>query len=91
MLWPGSSHALNQGLNKVSATSVYNLGIAALQLQERDLLACTSKKSEVLRDVYRQIFLSKHAICTRSTKEEGERRIIIIRKSFRWLTTFRII
>jgi hypothetical protein len=37
-----------KGLNKVSATSVYNLGIAVLQLRERNPSAYRSEKSEVL-------------------------------------------
>jgi hypothetical protein len=45
----------SKGLNKVSATSVYNLGITALQVRERDPSAYRSRGSEVLTYAWKSV------------------------------------
>jgi hypothetical protein len=49
-------------LNKVSATSVYNLGIAASQLRERDPSTYRSEKSEVLTYDWKRLIKRRRRI-----------------------------
>jgi hypothetical protein len=51
-----------KGLNKVSATSVYNLGIAASQLRERNPSAYRSEKSEVLMYDWKRLIKGRRRI-----------------------------
>jgi hypothetical protein len=51
-----------RGLNKVSATSVYNLGTAASQLRERAPSVYRSKKSEVLTYDWKRLIKGRRRI-----------------------------